>query len=297
MPALNHVKLLLVGGVCFVAGYIAATTQPHSAAEPLPPAKTAPPFPLEARLGANLFQQTAAEYQACCLTIYRSAETRLATILQTARPRPARPAVVMDLDETVLDNSRFESFLYKYRLEYTDALWDVYEGGFPKDAALVPGAKPFIDWAESQGVTVVYISNRSEPFREETVEALRHNGLNVADINSRLFLKARDGTSDKSSRRDVVSARFNVLMYFGDNLRDFSEVFVARKVPKDAKPAVFQEAIRERYAAVDAATIHWGVDWFVLPNPVYGEWEKLLGADPKARLRPTDIVPPKKPGD
>jgi 5'-nucleotidase (lipoprotein e(P4) family) len=163
----------------------------RSAADPLPPAKAVQPFPMEARLSANLYQQTAAEYQACCLTIYKSAQLRLETILQTARPRPARPAIVMDLDETVLDNSKFESFLYKYRLEYTEALWDVYEGGYPKDVSLVPGAKHFIEWAEGHGVTVVYISNRSEPFRASTLAALRGNGLNVADINDRLYLKER----------------------------------------------------------------------------------------------------------
>jgi 5'-nucleotidase (lipoprotein e(P4) family) len=293
MPALNNVKLLAVGVGCFALGYLTATSQPRSAADPMPPTKAVQPFPMEARLSANLYQQTAAEYQACCLTIYRSAELRLGTILQTATPKPERPAIVMDLDETVLDNSKFQSFLYKYRLEYTDALWDIYEGDYPKDVGLVPGAKDLIEWAERRGVAVVYISNRSEPFRDGTIAALRHNGLNVADIDERLYLKQKGGTSDKSSRRDAVSARFNVLMYFGDNLRDFAEVFVAPKLPKDAKAVAYDEAIQARFTAVNAARPRWGIDWFMLPNPVYGEWEKLLGDDPKARLRPTDIVPPR----
>lgn len=292
MTELHKRKYVLLAVVCFGLGYLAATVQPQSSADPTPPAKVAPPLPMEARLASNLYQQTAAEYRACCLTIYQSAGLRLEAMLQTTKPRPARPAVVMDLDETVLDNSKFQSFLYKYRLEYTDALWDLYEERYPKEVALVPGAAEFIARAQSLGVKVVYISNRSERFRSSTIASLRAVGLDTTDIESRLLLKEQDASSDKSSRRDWVSARFNVLMYFGDNLRDFAETFAARKLTKADDLDVWRAAIRERDAAVDAARVHWGIDWFVLPNPVYGEWEKLLGDEPKARLRPTEMVRP-----
>ncbi len=32
---------------------------------------------MQARLGANLYIQTAAEYRACCLQVYKTAEIRL----------------------------------------------------------------------------------------------------------------------------------------------------------------------------------------------------------------------------
>jgi acid phosphatase len=106
-------------------------------------------------------------------------------------------------------------------------------------------------------------------------------------------LPARTGfkttTSDKSSRRDAFDARFNVLLYVGDNLRDFSESFAAPKLSKDAPAAAFDQAIAARLKSADDAACHWGVDWFILPNPVYGEWEKLLGDDPRARMRNTTM--------
>jgi predicted secreted acid phosphatase len=78
-------------------------------------------------------------------------------------------------------------------------------------------------------------------------------------------------------------------MYFGDSLRDFSESFAAPRLPADAGPESYLKAIARRAAQVDDASCHWGVDWFVLPNPVYGEWEKLIGRSPHAVLRPTSM--------
>ena len=103
-------------------------------AEP-PPRKNvdAPVFPMEARLGANVYLQTSAEYRACCYQIYTCAALRLENLLETKCPKPTNPAVVMDLDETVFDNSAFQTFLYKTKQEYTDALWDDYEENYPQD--------------------------------------------------------------------------------------------------------------------------------------------------------------------
>src|SRR5262249_10143901 len=161
-------------------------------------------------------------YRACCYGIYKSAALRLEATLAAARPKPARPAIVMDLDETVLDNSAFQTFLYKYNLEYSDKLWADYEENYPQDVTLIPGAKQFIDKAETLGVAMVFISNRSELYTKSTKAALQRLGINVGGLADRLYLKPKDGSSDKSARREAVAARYNVLMYFGDNLRDFS---------------------------------------------------------------------------
>jgi acid phosphatase len=281
--------------VCFALGSVwGAVDWKGLLAEPPPPRLPVaiPTLAMDARLGANHYMQTSAEYQACCLQIFQCAAMRLEALLRAARPRPGKPAVVMDLDETVLDNSAFQSFLYKDRLEYTDALWDYYEDRYPQDVALVPGARPFIDKAEALGVTVVFLSNRSEQYRKSTQAALGRLGIDVSKGADRLYLKPQGGSSDKSARREAAAARYNVLLFFGDSLRDFSEAFAAQKLPADAPPADYLRAIQRRAAQVDAAACHWGIDWFVLPNPVYGEWEKLLGKDTRALLRPTSMEPP-----
>jgi len=250
-----------------------------------------PPFPMAWRLGSNLYMQTAAEYRACCLQIYKCAEQQLNAMLNARPPGPLKPAVVMDLDETVLDNSAFESFLHRHNMEYTDALWQVYEKDYFNEVFLVPGAKDFIVHAERKGVTVIYISNRSETNQASTIKALARLGINIDNINDRLLLKKMGESSDKSARRALAAGRYDVLLVVGDNLRDFSEVFaVGRLQPNDS--AAYSIAIEQRYTRVDSAAAHWGRDWVILPNPAYGEWEKHLGDKPELRLRPTTMTAP-----
>lgn len=286
--------IMIVAALCFILGAFAGPVimRAISAHEAIAQ-KQVPPFPMAWRMGSNLYMQSAAEYRACCLQTYACAERRLEAILQAKQLTFPKPAVVMDLDETVLDNSAFQTFLYQNNLEYTEALWDVYEKDYPDEVALVPGAKDFIAKAEGNGVTVVYISNRSDANRQSTIKALERLGINTANINARLLLKKRGESSDKSARREEAALRYNILLQIGDNLRDFSEAFAAAKLRSSAKDTLLTD-IEQRYARVDSVASHWGVDWFILPNPVYGEWEKLLGDRPQLKLRATKMNLPGK---
>lgn len=271
-----------------LAGYFLGANGPVAPADPTPP-KTAPAGVVQDyRVGGNLWLQTSAEYRACCLQTYRLAADRLEQFLVATRP--ARPAVVMDLDETVFDNSAFQTALYTAGKEYDLALWYDYEANFPGETRPVPGAVDFIVRAEKLGVSVVYVSNRHDEYRTSTVETLKRFGVSTDGLAERLYPKTKAGSSEKSARREQVAAKFNVLMYFGDNLRDFSEAFAAPKVDPAAGVDGLKAAIAERNKLADAAAIHWGVDWFVLPNPVYGEWDRMCGKDPKAVLPPTKVV-------
>jgi acid phosphatase len=292
---LHPVALMAACACCFGTGLFLGSSRPGFVSADQPPAreapaKEAPAFAMPARLGANLYMQTAAEYRACCLQTYQTAEARLDALLQAARPRPAKPAVVMDLDETVLDNGAFESFLHRNQLEYTPALWDVYERGYPEEVGLVPGAGHFVRQAERRGVAVVFLSNRLEENRDATTRALRRLGVATDSLGDRLVLKmSREAGTDKSARREQVAARYNVLLYFGDSLRDFSETFAAPTLGKKDGDEAYRQAIQARLGQVDDARCHWGADWFILPNPSYGEWEKLFGDEPLHRLRPTKV--------
>ncbi|MGH7495619.1 MAG: 5'-nucleotidase, lipoprotein e(P4) family [bacterium] len=273
--------------ICFIMGLGASSVIVKiTSADHLIAQQKEPPFPMSWRLGSNLYMQTAAEYRACCLQIYQCAAMRLETMLQTNAHNYAKPAVVMDLDETVFDNSAFQSFLYRSKREYTESDWEVFERDFYDEVALVPGAKSFIENAESKGVTVRYISNRLEEHRQSTIKALAGLGINTKNIDGRLLLKSKGASSNKSSRRETVETGSNVLLYIGDNLRDFSETFAAPKFEPGDQGALLR-AMQIRFARVDEAGCHWGVDWFVLPNPLYGEWEKLLGEQPMSELRTT----------
>jgi 5'-nucleotidase (lipoprotein e(P4) family) len=282
-------KLLIVLSLALALAALGSAA--HSEVASSAAAEAAPSTnPTLKELNANIYVQTSAEYRACCHGIYAAASRRLEEMLEDADPRPARPAVVMDLDETVLDNSRFQTFLYVNGLEYSDALWDAFERGGVEEVGLVPGAMQFIERAEALGVTVVYLSNRNDRNRAWTARAIAHAGLDTVGIMGRLYLRPEGGSSNKAGRRDAVAARHNVLLYFGDNLRDFSDVFRAPTLPDAATADDCRRAINERAKAADAAACHWGVDWFVLPNPIYGEWEKLVSPDPADVLRPSGMT-------
>ena len=245
--------------------------------------------PQERGIDANLYMQTSAEYAAVCLQTYNWALERLKMKLAATKHGDLRPAVVMDLDETVIDNSAYQSFLYREKAQSTAQNWEVWEKGYPQEVRLVPGAKAFVDAAEQMSVAVVYISNRGTKNQEGTIAALKHVGLSTEDISNRLLL--RDNTSDKTPRRKIAEGRFNVLMYFGDNLRDFSEEFVAPS-NLNGNDAAEKQAIADRFAKVQRANYRWGNDWIVLPNPAYGEWMRLLGNDPARKFRPTEMKMP-----
>jgi 5'-nucleotidase (lipoprotein e(P4) family) len=250
----------------------------------------APAFPMRSRVGANLYLQTSAEYQAACLQTYRCAARRLQELVESGAFGGGVPAVVMDLDETVFDNSAFQTYLYRTGQEYAEELWLNYERDFADDVTLIPGAKNFIRVAEALKVNVVFLSNRSEVNRASTIAALERLGVAGQKVGDRLFLKEKGASSDKSSRRDRVGARYNVAMLVGDNLRDFAEVFVASKLPSAPTPDDVLAAIAARKSEVERAWVHWGTDWFILPNPVYGEWDKLIQVDPLTLMHPTTMA-------
>jgi acid phosphatase len=233
-------------------------------------------------LDANLWMQVSAEYRACCYQAYNLARWRLADKVRHVPPggwaKP--PAVVLDLDETVLDNGAFQARLIRNGLGYDQATWDDFEKNDFAQVRLVPGAREFIQEAKRLGVTPVYITNRSEKkeLRTGTVEALKRLMIDVPDD----VLLCATTTSDKSARRKAVEARYTVLLYLGDNLRDFFEgdfkstVDNLKHGPKTTELGKLRSAIAARAAAVDRCEDLFGREWIILPNPAYGEWGKVL---------------------
>lgn len=236
-------------------------------------------------LDANLFMQTAAEYRACCYQAFNLAGTRLKEAHSELKDKEAKLAVVLDLDETSIDNAGFQAMQLRSNLAYDSRLWDIWEEKQGDMVGLIPGAKDFILEAGKLGVTPVYISNRSDKFREQTKELLKRLGI---PIQHEAQLKLATNTSDKTERRKETERDFNVLLYVGDNLRDFDEKFRCRKLETRAAQELDQ-AIRERKDKVDESRAEWGKKWIILPNTAYGEWMKPLGSG-KADL--DRLVPP-----
>jgi 5'-nucleotidase (lipoprotein e(P4) family) len=220
---------------------------------------------------ALLWMRTSGEYEALCRQTFNVALERVRNEMQTRKEGRAA-AVIMDLDETVLDNSGYSFFLLRNGLRHHETHWNSWNRQNIGQVGLVPGAKQFIKAVENEGVRIVFVSNRSSTLRDTTQKILLKLDVateaELADPNA-VKLLLRQNTSSKQSRRDTVMSKYDVIALLGDNLNDFSSAF--------RSPAV--NSIDERRAAVQRHTDQWGIRWFVLPNPIYGYWTRYINWD------------------
>ena len=205
---------------------------------------------------AVLYQQTAAEYRALCYQAFNVAKYQLDQNLRIMGLQKQQ-AIVLDIDETVLDNSPYEAKCILENVNYPD-YWDEWMNA--SNAESVPGVLEFLKYAESKGIEVYYITNRNEKYRDQTLNNLKSLDFPFA-INDHLLMKTDE--SSKKSRRDLVSETCKIILLIGDNLNDFSEVFEKKPIP-------------ERFELTDKDQQEFGKRFIILPNAMYGEWEGAL---------------------
>lgn len=230
-----------------------------------------PKADLEYQVAATLYQQKAAEYRALAYQAFNLARLRLDKDLDrrsVARlPRDERRkqrAIVVDIDETVLDNSPAQAASIRTGTPFNQRDW--YAWGRMETAKAIPGAVEFLNYAVSKGVKVLYVSNRDEAQKAETVSNLKKAGFrDIGDDNVFLRQKNADGKniSTKTPRRKFVSDKYRIVLLMGDNLDDFSDVFE-------------HKTIADRFAETDRYRHEWGKLWIVLPNAMYGTWENAI---------------------
>lgn len=210
-------------------------------------------------INAVLWHQTAAEYKALCYQTYNLAEMQLKEKLQNhAFPYEKPPAVVMDLDETVVDNSFFNAQLILDNVNFSKEKWKAWSD--LQNAGSIPGAIQFIKFARDEGVKVIFVSNRRVTELDNTMKNLQKLGLTELDSND-FFLRSEEGS--KAHRRKKVSENYEILMLFGDNLADFTELFD-------------KQSLSKRSDLVDSLRMEFGSHFMVLPNALYGEWEGAM---------------------
>ncbi len=167
-------------------------------------------------------------------------------------------AVVLDLDETVLDNSPYSINLIKNGEVYKEASWAEWVG--KAEAKLMPGVLDFLRYCENLNIEIFYISNRSDAYLNATMQNLVNKEVPFADPEH-IFLKAEE--SDKTNRRERIKSRYDVLLYVGDNLLDFDERF------RDRSVLYGKRTVQD---LADEMLSHH----LLLPNPMYGQWEKAF---------------------
>lgn len=251
----------------------------HDRAAPPDEAIAAAAIPADDNLNATVWFQTSAERDQVYRQIYRAATAQLDAAVADrnwdAMPRGEREgdasglrklAIIVDIDETVLDNAPYQARRVAAGDEYTSASWNAWVAqplsGKPGAKAL-PGAAEFARAATARGVTVFYISNREAASADATLKALRDAGF---PIEASQFLGkgtevsgcVQSSGSDKRCRRLLVAREHRVIMLFGDQLSDF--------LSDTGDPA------KRRQLA--AGYGDWfGERWWMLPNPMYGAWE------------------------
>lgn len=206
---------------------------------------------------AVLYVQQAAEYEALCRQAYQVAQDRLA--LAFDKDSLENPAVILDLDETVLDNSPYAAWQVQHNRPYDPKSWQGWVELAQAEA--VPGSPQFLSAADRSGVTIFYLTNRHEAGRDATLENLRKLELPQADSSQLLM---RSTMSNKAPRRNAIRERgYEAFLYIGDNLGDFKQLW-------DDLPG------KDRKAQVKKYERSLGRRFILLPNPVYGEWLKAL---------------------
>ena len=160
-------------------------------------------------------------------------------------------AIVMDLDETVLDNSGYQRRLEMSGEAYSQESWEKWV--IEEKSGLVPGAKEFIAKVRKlPRARIIFISNRYDRNTGHSQANLKKLGLSA---DNDIYLLRADRSDLKSKRRKEVltgtgrmkkHGAFKVLAWFGDAAHD---------MPDDPK-------------------LKWGTHKFMMPNPVYGNWDQ-----------------------
>ena len=224
-------------------------------------------------LNATLWMQHSAEYRACCLQTYKIAKRALAENLKSKQTdKPA--AVVLDIDETVLDNTYYEAYLAANATSFNDSTWAIWTS--KADATEIPGAIDFLKYAQSIGVEIIFISNRYPNELEPTIANMKKLGFPEVSAEN-FYLKEKDASSCKKERRELVSGKYEIIMLVGDNMGDLAENFDERKTNGDM------------LAETDEITDLLGTRYIVLPNPTYGTWEKPILANKDKTTRENRI--------
>lgn len=239
-------------------------------------------------LHSTLWAQTAVEYEGAARQAYALAEIQMERALRDsawtasvaqgqaapARYRRKPPAVVLDVDETVLDNGAYQARLILDNASYASDTWKQWVR--EEQAEPVPGALRFTRMAVDRGVQVIYLTNRDADVESATRANLRAHGFPVDDAPDAVLTQyEQTGWGPKQARREWVAERYRVLLLIGDNFGDFVPAADTSVAARQVRGRAFRE--------------YWGRRWIVLPNAQYGSWEGALygfdyGLPPLRRL-------------
>lgn len=264
-------------------------------------------------LALNWMQQSG-EYAALTHQAFNTTKV----IFENARSKKiSNLAIIVDIDETVLDNSQYQAGLIDTNNRFNSNSWNQWVGA--KKAVPIPGAVEFVKYINAHDGKVFFISDRSKNHQKDNAE----NDLEVATIEnlkslgftgvnpSTVILKgeftriiAGKVNTSKEWRREAVTdgladgKKYNVVALIGDNLNDLDDK--AGKTNQERRTYV--ENIRNRYGLIGQISDGRILEpaYITLPNPIYGAWEvgiynpKALGKQELSELSPSELSQQRK---
>ena len=208
----------------------------------------APGLPLEIHWARN-----AAEHRVAYLQAYQLAGERLAHLV--ADLAPGTWAVALDADETVVDNSLYQKELHLAGEEFNQKSWAAWVAR--REAPPLPGVLAFLERVRELGGRIAIVTNRKQVLCPDTEENFRDHSIPfdviLCQLKGEKRKEARWGRiEDGSASPDLPP--LTIVMWIGDNIRDF--------------PNLDQDVRQGDHEALE----RFGIDFIVLPNPMYGSW-------------------------
>jgi len=227
-------------------GVVQAPAAPALAA---PPVATTPFVPSE----AIRWVRGAAEHRALFVQVFRAATAHVETA--AAMRTGGTWAVVLDADETVIDNSLYQLERAAAGLPFDRASWSAWTAR--REAVPLPGATAFLTRVRALGGRIAIVTNRRESECPDTEAVFSAHGL-AYDV----MLCRPESSGDKNPRFEAIARGttaaglppLEIVAFVGDNILDFPQQ---------------SQALRQ---AGDEAFNEFGARFFVVPNPMYGSW-------------------------
>jgi len=269
----NPVRAWLVLLVLVTAlGCAGPQIAPQTAAAPPPAAAQKPEPPASDLLNAVLWMQRSVEYRASALTAFALARIRLDQALEdrnwTAAPKEQTgayqslpPAIVLDVDESILDNSGYQAWMALKGTSFDPKTWNAFVNTMTSTA--IPGALEFAKYADSKGVKVFYVSNRTAEEEPATRKNLEKLGFPMGgNVDTMLMTRKQpDWGSAKGTRRAYIARSYRILINVGDNFGDFVDEYRGTEA--------------ERLKIMQEHQARWGREWIMIANPSYGSFESV----------------------
>ncbi|PEL96121.1 5'-nucleotidase, lipoprotein e(P4) family [Bacillus cereus] len=210
---------------------------------------------MEQQVMANAWYQTAGEVKALYHQGYNIGKMQLNATL--AKGTEKKTAIVLDLDETVMDNSPYQAMIVKAKKGFPYK-WEEWIQQAKAEA--FPGAVSFLQYANEKGVAIYYISNRKQSQLDATLQNLQKLNIPQAD-KGHILLQGKE-EKGKEERRKKVASEYDIVLFFGDNLSDFT--------------GFDEKSVQDRNQAVEEMHDVFGEKFIVFPNQMYGDWESAL---------------------